>query len=443
MSSAATSPETKGGRGYLVLMRGQGWDGYSHANYGPLFDYRQLPRRVGDAGTILFMYLQDRTRSAYGSPEWADITLSELCRYANKSDRAIRLILKSLEAARIIERDPKDPWRFKTCPENIAAAPVRTLIKHPNAAAKKRCAGRTQVSAPRSIAALKSESRFKTLASAMPGAEAASSQEVPELPPAGCPSNTVLKKTSEADFSGSVVPENVRPLTEPVDQPTGLKHNAGAHEALELKPVSNTVNSAEATQPISGECETSVLAAETQCPLEWACPFLSSEIAGHKPLTQVTLKLEASRSAPPADDDRDRQATSDELDQIRRLLLEELSDRCPGDEPSRVLCQRIYVAMQGAPLEWATKNSGGTSVLRYRIRTRYTSIESYGFVECLAQDIGKRYREFQVNAREQQRERHDQVARRLVGDVVSSFRDLHGSWQALTDLVSTGARNIL
>ena len=83
MSSAATSSEATGGRGYLVLMRGQSWEGYSHANYGPLFDYRQLPRRVGDAGTILFLYLQDRTRSAYGSPEWAKFSLKELCVYSN------------------------------------------------------------------------------------------------------------------------------------------------------------------------------------------------------------------------------------------------------------------------------------------------------------------------------------------------------------------------
>jgi len=40
------------------------------------------------------------------------------------------------------------------------------------------------------------------------------------------------------------------------------------------------------------------------------------------------------------------------------------------------------------------------SILRNLIRKRYSAIEGFGFVECLAQSIGRRWREWQMKARE-------------------------------------------
>src|SRR5438045_3559938 len=145
-----------GERGYLMLLRGQPFSGYSSAKHGPLWNYRLLPGRAGDAGTLLFHFIYDRTWSAWGCPEWTRIALQEFCEYAShKSARAIRFTLKFLVDIHLIERDPKDPWRFKTHPENIAAAPLMIPVRHPNAAAKKRQARAAQMSTPALTAALR------------------------------------------------------------------------------------------------------------------------------------------------------------------------------------------------------------------------------------------------------------------------------------------------
>lgn len=135
----AAQRDVSGEPGYLMLLRGQPFTGYSPAKHGPLFNYRLLPGRAGDAGAHLFHQIYDRTWSALGCPEWARIPLSEFCEYApHKSERAIRLTLKFLVDIHLIERDPKDPWRLKTHPENVACAPLLMPVRHPNASVKKR-----------------------------------------------------------------------------------------------------------------------------------------------------------------------------------------------------------------------------------------------------------------------------------------------------------------
>ena len=148
--------------GYLMLLRGQTFNGYNSAKHGLLWNYRLLRGRAGDAGTLLFHLIYDRTWSALGCPEWAKITLREFCEYApHKTDRAIRSTLDFLVKIRLIERDPNDRWRFKTHPENVATAPLRMPVRHPNAAAKKRNARAARMSAPTLVAALRNEPKVQ------------------------------------------------------------------------------------------------------------------------------------------------------------------------------------------------------------------------------------------------------------------------------------------
>src|ERR1035438_5739817 len=105
MSERSTPPNAVSGEpGYLMLLRGQAFSGYDPARHGPLWNYRLLPSRAGDAGTLLFHFIYDRTFSAFRCPEWARITLREFRDYApHKSTRAIRLRLKFLEHIHLIE----------------------------------------------------------------------------------------------------------------------------------------------------------------------------------------------------------------------------------------------------------------------------------------------------------------------------------------------------
>src|SRR5260370_14600657 len=128
---------------------------------------------------------------------------------------------------------------------------------------------------------------------------------------------------------------------------------------------------------------------QTYCPLNWACPFLVGDLSGNKPLVRISQVLEAKSPAVIEEADTDGHASRDELEQIRKLLLDELGDKLPGDAPSDVLCQRIHRALAGGPLEWVTDGSRGIGLLRHRIRKRFYSIDSFGFAELLAQDVGK------------------------------------------------------
>jgi hypothetical protein len=55
MSAMPAAPyDGSGDRGYLMLSRGQPFKGYDSAKHGPLWNFRQLPGRAGDAGALLF-----------------------------------------------------------------------------------------------------------------------------------------------------------------------------------------------------------------------------------------------------------------------------------------------------------------------------------------------------------------------------------------------------
>lgn len=151
--AAAEAPDfVIGEPGYLKLPRGKPYAGYDAAKDGPLFSYKELPRRAGAVGALLFHLIYDRTWSAAGRPEWAGITLHEFSQYlGNKTDRTIRNVLTFLIEIRLIERDSRDPWRFKTRPENLATAPLLMPVRHPNASAKKRQKRAAKLSAPLSF----------------------------------------------------------------------------------------------------------------------------------------------------------------------------------------------------------------------------------------------------------------------------------------------------
>src|SRR5260370_40858592 len=97
--------EGSGEPGYLLLPRGQPFNGYSLAKHGPLWNYRLLPARAGDAGTGLFHLIFDPTWSAYGRPELARIRPPEFWGYAPpKRPRAIRFTLKFPADFHLVQR---------------------------------------------------------------------------------------------------------------------------------------------------------------------------------------------------------------------------------------------------------------------------------------------------------------------------------------------------
>ena len=95
----------------------------------------------------------------------------------------------------------------------------------------------------------------------------------------------------------------------------------------------------------------------------------------------------------------DGSATREEAQQIRNLLLEELGDRFPGEYPSDFHSQRIHEALRGCPLEWRSEGSSeGIGRLRSRIRQLHDSIQSYGFVEYLAREVGEFWEKDRIQA---------------------------------------------
>jgi hypothetical protein len=389
-----------GDPGYVMLLRGQTFNGYSPAKYGPLWNYRLLPGRAGDAGAVLFVLIYDRTWSAFGCPEWARITLPEFCEYApHKTARAIRFTLEFLVEIHLIERDPKDPWRFKTHPENVAIAPLLMPIRHPNAAAKKRQARAASMAAPALTAAFRNMPEVygqtlpqpvesgRTEPTGGPGPtpgpagqplglgspplilpESGSPPELKQVSP--CDEHRVIEEGSSTvkptldatavscepvggtKFTNELVATG-RPeasLTHVVEQNASqngseaeMKQVSTDSQVEEVKPVSIDLKQvADIWQPVSAEGEMHVPQDETHCPLGWACPFLDSDLGGSKPLIQIKQSLQAGQPAVVAEESADRPATPNEVAQIRKLLLDELSDRLPGDRPSDVLCQRIH-----------------------------------------------------------------------------------------------------
>jgi hypothetical protein len=80
------------------------------------------------------------------------------------------------------------------------------------------------------------------------------------------------------------------------------------------------------------------------------------------------------------------------IEQIRKLLRDELIDKLPGD-PGDVLCDQVFRALKGAPIEWVTDGSSGIGLLRHVVRKNYSKFDGYGLSKALAEDIGKRWRE--------------------------------------------------
>jgi hypothetical protein len=433
MSAAPVSPDFAGGPGFLCLLRGRQWDGYSPSKHGPLWNYRLLPSRAGDAGALLFMFIYDFTWSAFGSPEWAKIALETFCQYfPHKSPRAIRYILDFLVSIHLIERDPDDPWRFKTHPENVATAPLLTPVRHPEAAAKKRLARTAGQSAPGSVAALRNE-RTGNKSTVPPNTESFSSGEVGPgtvetcFTPAGEPPEIRMVGPSVGELiqitpTVGNCPSNVKPISISDGTPT-------------LKSVSLPMTSvSEEGQTVSLQREMQDRARETYCPWDWGCPFIVSDMAAHKPLSLITESLQAARREPCVKPEIDRTLTRGDRDQIRKLLLDELGDKFPGEDLGDFLCEQVFRALNGAPIEWVTEGSRGIGLLRHLVRKKSSEFESYGLARVLAERVGKCWQERRLKDCQKEEEQRSWTVRRLTAQAKESFSTLHETWQSLNQL---------
>jgi len=190
---------------------------------------------------------------------------------------------------------------------------------------------------------------------------------------------------------------------------------------------------AEIQQPVSAQGAGDVAQDETYCPWHWACPFIVKDLAENKPLIHIIQIMESQQAGSAvADANRpDRPANSDQVEQIRKLLLDELSDRVPGESPSDDLCRRIFGALAGCPLEWVTKGSKGIGLLRHRIRERQFRINSYGLAEHIARDVGNYWKENKIQVVRQTRAEYEETKSLLIVQVQESFQRLHSDWQAL------------
>jgi hypothetical protein len=471
----AASYEGSGDRGYLMLLRGQAFKGYDPAKHGPLWNFRQLPGRAGDAGALLFHLIYNETYSALGCPEWAQIPLREFCEYSpHKGARAIRRTLNFLVRIQLIERHPDDPWRFKAHPENIAAAPLLMPVRHPNAAAKKRRKRAAKMSAPVSIAALRNRPEVQQAnlqavenGSTGPtnGSDGAGESTVPAVEfdptaPIGLESAPAGLKPVSSGGEGRIIqaarasvqppagaqgppnesdiePGATAPMV-PVGSAAGMKLISTDRETPELNPVSIEVKlGAEIARPISTASAVNVSAAETHCPIGWACPYLVSDLDNSQPLIQVIQTLEVNHSTAVPEPAPDRPASSEELEQIRQLLLSELSDKLPGERPTDRLCERIHLALKGCPLEWICEGSRGIGLLRHKIVKCFYRIQSYGFVEHIARDVGKSWEDHQVKARQQQQEERARTENSLIQRVKDHYNELHENFRTLKNLAES------
>lgn len=186
-------------------------------------------------------------------------------------------------------------------------------------------------------------------------------------------------------------------------------------------------------QPVSTKHVIDIPPDDTHCPLGWACPYLVSDLGGHKPLIQITQSLQAGEFHVVAKESADPLPTPDEVEQIWQLLLSELSDKFPSDLPSDALCQRIHEALSGCPLEWTCEGSHEVGLLRFRIRKRYYSIDGNGLIENLARDVGKFWKDHRRREMQRDLELHLQTGKRLVRRIEDSFRELHDNWKAIRE----------
>jgi len=130
----------------------------------------------------------------------------------------------------------------------------------------------------------------------------------------------------------------------------------------------------------------------------------------------------------------DRSATGAEIEQIRRLLRDELSDKLPGEDPGDALCDRVFRALNGAPIEWVTEGSRGIGLLRHLVRKKYSEFDGYGLSIVLAEGVGKRWRECRIKERQQEQEQRARTVHSLTEHAMESFRVLHETWQSLNQL---------
>ena len=407
--------------GYLLVPRGLQFSGYSPDKHGPLWNYRLLPARAGDAGALLFLFIYDRTWSALNAPEWADITLPEFCAYfSHKTPEAIRKELKKLEEIQFIERHPDHPWRFKTHPEKIEAAPVRERVKHPNAAAKKRKARSASVFATTGIAALARTEPINRESGRSPLADRREIETGFMLPSDWeQPEDTPLPPASD------VAQINSTHALNPISKADG-------GQSSKLVPIScNRIS--EFGAAVSAEPQTGMRLDETRCSHGWACPFLSSELNGRKPLS--LLNPNASKPSLPAAAEI-KPAEEAERTEIRQLLLDEWRDVIPGDYPGDQVCERIHRALQGAPLDWVTTDSRGIPLLRHKLRSRAFKTDSYGKAECIAADVGKAWRAQADTEHQRQIEQRRSTIGRMTARVEDAFGELHRSWAAPKELAA-------
>jgi hypothetical protein len=395
-----------------------------------------LPARVGDAGALLFQFIYDHTWSAFGAPEWANIPLPEFCSYfSHKTPEAIRKVLKDLEKIHLIERHPDDPWRFKTHPENVGRVPVRERVKHPNAAASKRQARVAMLSAPADIAAL-----------SRTGVEHGSQCRIVESPELTMEDEqsresyfNAAQNECRADPSvghsdtASAGTDGGTPAPMFKLASAGDEERAGDRAGVPLKLVSITSKRESQREiSVSDSHENCIRGPEDHCPHDWACPFLTSDLTGHKPLSQINLNT--SKPDRPANADTVEPPTSIQTAEIRKLLLDEWSDLITADEPTQSLCIRIHTALQGAPLEWRTPDSHGIGLFRHRLRRRAASVQSYGFALSVAEGLGRAWQEHCVLRRRQEIDTHQREVDTWTARVIAGFHELSYSWMNLVAL---------
>jgi hypothetical protein len=355
----------------------------------------------------------------------------------HKSERAIRQRLHFLEAIFLIERHPEDPWRFKTHPENIATAPLRMPIRHPNAAAKKRRARTASLSAPDPVASLRSDSRANSLESSTT-VEACFTGAPNESGVETCfTAGSVSLETGVAGPSAheliQITPArgNTSEIMKPIS-------NDEEMSARTLKPVSIQVNPvSEIGQSVSDRDVRNDHPAETYCSWGWSCPFLGSDIAAHKPLILLIQSLQAGRPEASMEREADRPATPKEIEQIRELLRDELGHKFPSEDPGDVLCNQIFRGLNGASIEWTTEESRGIGLLRHLVRKKSCEFVGYGLAKVLAERVGKHWLENSIKERQQEQDQRARTVSSLMRQATESFRVLQGTWQSLNQLAAT------
>jgi len=107
------------------------------------------------------------------------------------------------------------------------------------------------------------------------------------------------------------------------------------------------------------------------------------------------------------------------------------------ETPGNELCDRVFRALKGAPIEWVTEGSKRIGLLRRLVRKKYSEFDSYGLSVVVAQGIGKRWREIRIKECQQEQEQHVRTVHRLTEQAAESFRSWYETWQSLNQLART------